>query len=284
MMNKKNQKGVSLIAAIFIIVVLAFMGVMFVSLINTGSLTSVNDMQSAQALYVAEGGVEFHQRNLAQNLDWYRSTTDPIATDTRTLGAGSGSFTVSTSLPATLLRNRIPNSVSTAPIRVYTTDRFPSSGYIQIEEDLTGSGEIVQYTGIATDTFTGITRGVAGVAGSHARGCVVYPVTTLVDALPNDCFAPASFRVMANIKFLSAGTIDIEGEEIAYTGSTTALPNMTLTGVQRCRNSTLSAIHAVGAWVTPLLADGTTPYSEAGIVSNGTVGNAARVASKTVQR
>ncbi len=282
MMSFNNESGVTIIAAIFIIVVLGFMGMMFLTMVNTGSFTAVNDIQSTQALYIAEGGAEFHQRNLAQNLDWYRSTTDPIATDTRTLGAGS--FTVSTSLPATLLRNRIPNSVSTAPIRVYTTDRFPSAGYIQIEEDLTGSGEIVQYTGIATDTFTGITRGVAGSAGSHARGCVVYPVTTLVDALPNDCFAPASFRVTANIKFLSAGTIDIEGEEIAYTGSTTALPDMTLTGVQRCRNSTLSAIHAVGAWVTPLLADGTTPSYEAGIVSNGTVGNAVRAMDKTVRR
>ena len=56
MMNKKNQNGVSLIAAVFIIIVLGFMGVMFLSLVNTGSLTSVSDMQSAQALSVAEGG------------------------------------------------------------------------------------------------------------------------------------------------------------------------------------------------------------------------------------
>lgn len=50
MFRNPKSKGVSLIAAIFIIVILAFMGVMFVTLIGTGSLTSVNDMQSAQAL------------------------------------------------------------------------------------------------------------------------------------------------------------------------------------------------------------------------------------------
>src|SRR3990172_9934534 len=53
-----NKNGVSIIAAVFIIVILAFMGVIFVTLIGTGSFTSVNEMQSTQALYVAEGGLE----------------------------------------------------------------------------------------------------------------------------------------------------------------------------------------------------------------------------------
>jgi hypothetical protein len=55
----KNNHGVSLIAAVFIIVILAFMGGMLVSLINTGSFSSTNDLQSVQALYVAEGGAEY---------------------------------------------------------------------------------------------------------------------------------------------------------------------------------------------------------------------------------
>ncbi len=51
-----SQSGVTLIPVIFIIVILAFIGVMLVSLIGTGSFTSINDLQSTRALYVAEGG------------------------------------------------------------------------------------------------------------------------------------------------------------------------------------------------------------------------------------
>ena len=60
---RDNAHGVSIIAAIFIIVILGFMGVMFVSLIGTSSLTAVNDMQSTQALYLAEGGMEYILEN-----------------------------------------------------------------------------------------------------------------------------------------------------------------------------------------------------------------------------
>jgi type II secretory pathway component PulK len=58
--RNRKSRGVTIIAAIFIIVVLGFMGVMFLSMVNTGSFTAVNDLQSAQALYVAEGGLEYY--------------------------------------------------------------------------------------------------------------------------------------------------------------------------------------------------------------------------------
>jgi MSHA biogenesis protein MshP len=60
MLNKiENQLGVSLIAAIFIIVILAFMGTMLINMVNTSIFTSVNDLQSTQALSIAEGGTEY---------------------------------------------------------------------------------------------------------------------------------------------------------------------------------------------------------------------------------
>jgi hypothetical protein len=281
----KEQRGVSIIAAVFIIVILAFMGVIFVTLIGSGSLTAVNDLQSAQALSIAEGGVEFDQRSLAQNLDWYRSMADPIAVTTRSLGAGS--FTVSTTLPATKLRRRLQAGDTTAV--VYSTGRFPGSGFLQIEDDITGNAEFVRYTGIAGNTFTGMTRNVTigtviGSAGPHSRGDRVYPVTTLIDAMPNDCNAMASLRVAAHSKLLGAGTLDVEGEEILYTGSRVSGGTMTLTGVSRCQNGTASALHPSGRPVTPLLDDGASPDAEAEIVSTGTAGSAVRVVNKTIQR
>jgi len=216
-----NAKGVSLIAAVFIIVILGFMGVMFVSLINTSALSSVNDLQSAQALNIAEGGVEFEQYSLAQNLDWYRSASDPFAV-TGVVNLGAGSFTASIVLPATKLRSQMTFS-TTSPIRVYSTDRFlPAGGCIRIDD------EFIQYAGLGSTNpicsgkppcFTGITRPApacygGGAQALHTRGDGVYPTATLVTNMSNDCITMATLTVSSNTKFLSAGTLIIELEEV----------------------------------------------------------------------
>lgn len=292
----KTERGMALVAAVFLIVVIAFLGLMMVSLVSTQSFSSMNEVQSDQAYFLAEGGMEFVQRALAENLNWYRSTADPMLIPATSLGGGT--FTVSTALPATMLRNRMIDTANT--MTVFTTSRFPTAGILQIEEDLAaGNAEFVRYTGIAGNTFTGLSRGqtiggVAGIAGAtdHSRGDKVYPVTTLVGNLLSlgACgpTAAASFQIVEHTKFLTAGTIDIEGEEIRYTGSTTSGANTVLTGVTRCANS-VSSNHLNGAPVTPLLEDGATPDYEAEPVSTGTVGstltgNAVRVIRKTVQR
>ena len=82
-----SQSGATLIPVIFIIVILAFIGVMFVSLINTGSLTSVNDLQAARALYVAEGGNEYVLVN---------RVFPNYSTGGATINLGEGSFSVAT--------------------------------------------------------------------------------------------------------------------------------------------------------------------------------------------
>ncbi|MBI5756305.1 MAG: hypothetical protein HZA12_05205 [Nitrospirae bacterium] len=301
--TKRNQRGASLIIIIAIILIMGIIAAVFVSLINTESFTALNQSAGEEAFAIAEGGLEFEQRSLAQNLDWYRSTSDPIATTTRTLG--SGSFEVKSNLPATMLRRRLRNT-ELATINVYTTDRFPDAGTLQIDDDAgLGNGEFVQYTNKTTNTFTGLplTRGVLFVGGTlgqgantFSRGTRVYPVTTLVTALVNNCATiPNPFQISAHLKFLSAGTINVydrttlASEEITYTGSSTAGGVMTLTGVQRCQNGTSVATVNAGDPVTPIFVDGTSPDYEAEATSTGTVavtitGNAVRVIRKTVQR
>ncbi len=86
----KIQQGTSIIAALFIIVILAFMGLMFVTLMGTGGLSAVDDLQAAQALYVAEGGIQYALENGVYCTYNYGPTNiDPSA-------PGSGSFTVIT--------------------------------------------------------------------------------------------------------------------------------------------------------------------------------------------
>jgi len=283
-----HQKGVSIIAALFIIVILAFMGAMLASLISTGSLTAVGDLQSTQALSVAEGGVEYEQMILAQNVEWYRSP-DPVDTTTQALGAGS--VTSTSNIPATMLRTLLTSTSAAA--NVYSTSRFPASGYLQIDDDVTSGAEFVQYTGVTSSypyQFTGLTRGrtigsVATTAGTHQRGSNVYPVSQLQSALASNCSSTASITITSNPKFLSAGTISIRGEEINYTGVTNSGSNMILTGIQRCANATSSAAAVVNDPVTPMLdLPDSTLSNQAEIVSTGTVGGALRIVKKTLQR
>ncbi|MBI3595853.1 MAG: hypothetical protein HY203_01715 [Nitrospirae bacterium] len=312
----QSQRGASLLIVVAILLIVGIIGAVFVSLIGNESFTAMNQSAGLLAFGVADGGVEFEQYNLAQNVDWYRSTTDPMPSSNRTLGTApnTGSFTVSTNLPATRLRRRIPNGVTNADICVYTTAQFtpPAAGYLQIGDIGQDPFEFVHYNNIGASPgcaaeFAGITRnqaisGVTGTAQAHERGEPVYPVTTLLDALANNCTALASLRITNHPKFLTAGTLSIltnttpgtvAWEEISYTGSTRdlVLGVMTLLGVQRCRNGTASAAQFVGNPITPILAEGTlgTPDYEAEIVSTGTtpvvvVGSANRVIRKTVQR
>ena len=101
-----------------------------------------------------------------------------------------------------MLRTRIPTTASST-INAYTTSRFPAPTsmpiacnpcYLQVDDDVTiaGGAEFVRYTGIAGNTFTGVTRGqsigpaaslVTSTAQVYERSTIVYPVTTLKTAM-----------------------------------------------------------------------------------------------------
>jgi MSHA biogenesis protein MshP len=166
-----NQNGVSLIAAIFIIVVLAFMGLMFVSLIGTGSLTSVNDLKSAQALYIAEGGIERTLRFLQEGNNCGAIT----ATFSAATNLGDGNFTVTGTpfrpLPQARLLGAIGANDTT--IQSNTADLivagYAPAGRITIQ-DPPAAEEIIEYSSIAGDTFTNCRRGVAPTVNQAHAG------------------------------------------------------------------------------------------------------------------
>lgn len=298
MQQRTYQRGSLLIAAIVLIVVVAFLALALSTMLASNVHTTVNNLGSMQALYEAESGLEYEQRLLAQNVNWYISA-DPTPTVTQTVGQGT--FSVYGRFPATRLRT--PMTATSPPlgnnwIQVYSVGQYPNAGFLQIEEDLAAgaNGEFVQYTGRDTvnNRFTGITRDrtigtLRGLDGAvnHARGEIVYPVTTLITAMASATCSvvPNPFQIVAHSKFLSAGTIVIEGEEISYTGSSTAGAVMTLTGVTRCRNTPpVGATHAAGRPVTPLLLGSDVADYEAEAIATGTMGAATRVMRKTIQR
>ena len=288
MSSRPSQKGFLLIVAVVLVVVIAVFVVALGYMVSSDVKSGANTLGSTQAFYLAESGLEVEQMRWAQNLNWYRSATDPNPNPAAAQALGNGSFTVYSNLPATLVKLMVTTAGNT--VTAYTTDRFPASGTLQIEEDLTAAGEFVTYTGIGGNTFTGVARGrtvgtVTSTAGPHLRSVAVYPVTTLVTPLSASCTAiPVPFQIAYHPKFLTAGTLDIEGEEISYTASSVAGGNMTLTGVTRCMGLVGPVAHAAGQPVTPVLVGGDTADYMVEMVSTGIVGGNVRYARKTVQR
>jgi MSHA biogenesis protein MshP len=243
MRNKiKNQKGVSLIAAVFIIVIVAFMGVIFLTLFTSSSSTSINDLQSAQALYVAEGGKEYILEN---------RSFPSYSTGGATVNLGSGNFKVST--PTYLTAD--PGAAGVT-INVQSAANFPNAGRIVIDS------ELIDYTGKNALQFTGATRGVGGTtAVSHpTANAAVYPVTTVTD---NPLVAgSATINVNSTLGFLIPGIIKIDEEYIYCTGTNT---NTQFTGCTRGYKGTTADSH-------PQLRN----VFQYAITSTGTVTNANR--------
>jgi hypothetical protein len=206
--HNPKSRGVSIIAALFIIMILAFMGLVFLSFISTSSFTSLNDMQSAQALSVAEGGLEYILAN---------RTFPNYSMSGATVNLGAGSFTIST--PASLTVD--PGAAGTT-ITVQSTANFPNTGRIIIDS------ELIDYTGKTATTFSPATRGVGGTtAVAHAVGNAVYPVTAVTD---NPLAAgSATINVASNVGFSIPGMIIIDTEHIYCSGvvGTTQFTNCT---------------------------------------------------------
>jgi len=217
MMNKKHQNGVTIIAAIFIIVVLGFMGVMFLTMVNTGSFTAVNDIQSAQALYVAEGGVEY----ILQNRVFPNYSMSGAM-----INLGPGSFTVST--PTYLTAAVV---IGNNTINVNSTTGFASPGRVVIDS------EVIAYTGTTANSFTG----AGPAAAAHAIGNAVYPVTT-VSADPG--IGGTTIAVASTTGFVVPGTISIGSENILCTTSTPTTFSSCTRGYK-----TAAAAHPAGSGV-----------------------------------
>jgi len=173
--RKERERGVSIIAAIFIIVILAFMGMMLVTIIGTSGMTAVGDYQSSQALAVAEGGMERAIRSLnssfldplAADPDRRRACAglagDPQHTDV-TLGQGRFTVTADAGSPvyaASALTAWIGNADTNIPSG--STAGYAPRGRIMIDR------ELIDYSGVLGNTFTGAVRGPRRNNGRRPR-------------------------------------------------------------------------------------------------------------------
>ncbi len=287
MSARASQGGFLSIVVLMMIVVVAALVVAMGYLVGVGTLSGSERTGSMRAFFLAESGLEYQQFASAQNLEWYRTTSDPTPAAPVAQALGAGTFVANTAVPATLLKTQL--TVGGTALNAYTSNRFPASGYLQVDDDVAAGGEYVSYTGVAGSTFTGLARGIAigtvtTTAVAHDRSSTVYPVTILRTSLAANCTPLGSMQVDANSKFLSAGTLDVEGEEIGYNDSSTSGGTTTLVGITRCLGLVNNVSHAIGQPVTPVLVGGDSADYQAEISATGTVGPDLRYAKRTIQR
>jgi MYXO-CTERM domain-containing protein len=102
------------------------------------------------------------------------SDPDGVALSTK---CTDGGVTVGTETPSTTLSADIDDTTTIIPVA--STAGFPTSGAIQIGD------EIITYTGIEGNTFTGATRGAAGTtAAAHSAGAAVTQVASPATPTP----------------------------------------------------------------------------------------------------
>ncbi|QEP42881.1 hypothetical protein D5085_06940 [Ectothiorhodospiraceae bacterium BW-2] len=63
----KQQQGASLISAIFLITVMAFLGILMTQMTIHGNVVTINELQSARALLAAESGIDWALYDITQN-------------------------------------------------------------------------------------------------------------------------------------------------------------------------------------------------------------------------
>jgi hypothetical protein len=200
MRRLNNRSGVSIIAVVFLIVVVAFLGVIVVSLFTTQSAQSVGELNSTQALFIADGGIEYIFRNRA--FPNYSMNTYPGGGGVSSIALGNGIFQVTTPTFLTVQVN-----VGDTSVTVDSTSGFASpSGRIVIDS------ETLTYSAVGPTSFTLS----AAATSSHAAGNAVYPVTTLNgahNAITN------TINVASTSGYLIPGVIKIDSECLHCTGT-----------------------------------------------------------------
>lgn len=159
------QHGYLSIIAVLLIVVIGFVGTAVAYMISASANSAINLQLSAQALYLADGGLEQAISKLTRP-----SLTDRTACAglniSNTLGNGiysvtaTGPFYVSS---ASTLTGTLSAVATTIP--VVNASGYQSMGRIMIDN------ELINYIRISGNSFLGVTRGVDGsTATSHASG------------------------------------------------------------------------------------------------------------------
>lgn len=162
MMHVANEKGVALIAAVATLLILSLMGAVVVSLVGTESYSALHQMESTQALPLAEAGAHRAVGYLSREGGECAAISDNVQFTNVSLGRGTFSVTGTRYNPTpTTLSADIGAADTTIP--VVSTAGYAPHGSTTIES------ETIYYAGTTPTSFTGARRGTAGTtAASHS--------------------------------------------------------------------------------------------------------------------
>lgn len=91
-----SNKGMSLVAVVIVMLIAAALALFIASSMSSGNISAVTDMQSEQAFYIAQAGMEWYLEQLENDADWL---TPPAVLTNQTFGVGT--FTVTYANQAT---------------------------------------------------------------------------------------------------------------------------------------------------------------------------------------
>jgi MSHA biogenesis protein MshP len=120
----RNQHGFALVAAIFIVVVLALLGIMIVTIGGMQRATVSAAAQGARAYHAARSGIEWGAYRAVVDSSCVASTTIPLST------AGLGGFTVIVQCASTPHRERSDDYNVYVITSTATSGNFGDSDYV----------------------------------------------------------------------------------------------------------------------------------------------------------
>jgi hypothetical protein len=161
-MHVANEKGTALIAAVATLLILSLMAGVLVSLVGTESYSVLHQVESAQALPLAEAGAQRAVGYLSREGGECTDISDNVQFTKVPLGRGTFSVTGTRYNPTpTTLSADITAADTTIP--VISTAGYAPHGSITIES------ETIYYAGTTPTSFTGARRGAAATAAaSHS--------------------------------------------------------------------------------------------------------------------
>jgi hypothetical protein len=165
--HARNEKGVTVIAAVATLMILSLMGTVVVSLVGIENYSALHDAQSLQAQWIAEAGIQRALTYLSRESGNCTTISGQAPFTNVTLGRGTFTVTATRYNPSPTSLSADITAADTT-ITVGSTTGYAPRGRIAIDS------ELIAYTGTTATTFTGAKRGMEGTTpAAHTSGAAV---------------------------------------------------------------------------------------------------------------
>ncbi|MEW6408717.1 MAG: hypothetical protein AB1488_01210 [Nitrospirota bacterium] len=226
----KNENGAALIAAVFLIIVLGFLGAMFVSMMATSTTVSTKEVKSSEVFFAVESGREWAMRWLYQQTNWDGSASPPTPPAVKDIDGNTiGTFTYSITW---LTQNKLSANIGAAAttIPVYSTSGFPDPNGAYVRTIMI-EDEAIDYTDTDATNFLNAQRERHGTSKtSHSKDTPVYIATYLTSGITSTA---RTIPVNSTDGFPNSGKVKMASEYIDYT-------EKDATNLKGCRRGAIS--------------------------------------------